>query len=61
MVPGQEANSNNLEIFFFHYLHNNCMLRVLVRIALMRQFYHLEMILMSSHNIQFHDKIRKFP
>ena len=40
MVPGQEANSDNLGIFifFFYFLHNNCMLSVLIRIASMRQF-----------------------
>ena len=49
MVPGQEADSDNLGIFFY-FLHNNCMLSVLNRI-----------VSMSTHNIQFHDKIRKFP
>ena len=39
MVPGQEANSNNLGIFFFFFFcANNCMLSVHIRIALMRQF-----------------------
>ena len=38
MVPSQEANGNNLRIFFFYFLHNNCMLSVLIRIASMRQF-----------------------
>ena len=52
MVPGQEANSNNLGIYL-NFLHNNCMLSVLIRID--------EAILMSTQNIQFHDKIRKFP
>ena len=37
-MPGQEANSDNLGIFFFGFLHNNCMLSVLIRIASMRQF-----------------------
>ena len=37
MVPGQEANGDTLGIFF-DFLHNNCMLSVLIRIALMRQF-----------------------
>ena len=32
-MPGQEANSNNLGSFFFDFLHNNCMLSVLIRIA----------------------------
>ena len=48
MVPGQEANSENLGIVF-GFLRNNCMLNVLIRIASM-----------SMHNIQFHYKIRKF-
>ena len=47
MVPSQEANGDNLGIFFFDFLHNNYMLSVI--------------ILMSTHNIQFHDKIRKIP
>ena len=39
MVPSQEANGINLGIFFFFdFLHNNCMLSVLIRIALTRQF-----------------------
>ena len=33
MVPSQEANGDNLGIFFFDFLHNNCMLCVLIRIA----------------------------
>ena len=33
MAPVQEANSDNLD-----FLHNDCMLSVLIRIALMRQF-----------------------
>ena len=37
MVPGQEENSDNLD-FFFDFLHNNCMLGVLIRIASMRRF-----------------------
>ena len=37
MVPGQEANSDNLGIFFY-FIHNYCMLSVLIRIASMRQF-----------------------
>ena len=37
MVPGQEVNSDNLGIFL-DFLHNNCMLSVLIRIASMRQF-----------------------
>ena len=36
MVPGQEANGHNLGLF--DLLYNNCMLNVLIRIALMRQF-----------------------
>ena len=35
MVPGQEANSDNLGKSF-QFLHNNCMLSVLIRIASMR-------------------------
>ena len=50
MAPGQEAN--NLGIFF-NLLDSNGMLSVLIRIT-------DEVILMSTHNIQFHDKIRKF-
>ena len=39
MVPSQETNGDNLGIFFFcYFLHNNCMLSVLIRIASMRQF-----------------------
>ena len=37
MAPGQEANSENLGEFF-DFLHNNCMLSVLIRIASMRLF-----------------------
>ena len=37
MVPGQEANSDNLGIFL-DLLHNYCMLSVLIRIASMRRF-----------------------
>ena len=47
MVPSQEVNGDTLGIFFY-FLHNNCMLSD-------------EAILMSKHNIQFHDKIRTFP
>ena len=36
MVPSQEANGDNLGIFFIsNFLHNNCMLSVLIRIASM--------------------------
>ena len=53
MVPGQEANSDKIGIFFFDFLHNNCV-----------DCTHLnrldEAILMNTYNIQFHDKIRKF-
>ena len=44
MVPGQEANENNLGKPFY-LLYNNGMLSV-----------HIKVILMSTHNIQFHDK-----
>ena len=37
MAPVQEANSDDLGKFDF--LHNDCMLSVLIRIASMRQFY----------------------
>ena len=37
MVPSQEANGDYLGIFFL-FLHNNCMLSVLTRIASIRQF-----------------------
>ena len=37
MAQFQEANSDNLGIFF-DFLHNDCMLSVLIRIALMRRF-----------------------
>ena len=37
MVPSQEANGDNLGGFFlFYFLHNNCMLSVLIRITSMR-------------------------
>ena len=49
MAPVQEANSDNLGIFFY-FLYSDCMLSLLIRIASM-----------STHNIQFHDKIRKIP
>ena len=39
MVPSQEANGDNLWIFFFDFLHNNRMLSVLIRIASPRRFY----------------------
>ena len=32
MVTGQEANSDNLG-FIFYFLHNSCMLSVLMRIG----------------------------
>ena len=55
MASDQEANADNLGIFF-NLLDNNGMLNVLIRIT------HLnEVILISTHNIQFHDIIRKFP
>ena len=52
MAPVQEANSNNLgksfrfstQTFYVECTHSNC---------------HNEAILMSTHSIQFHDKIRK--
>ena len=37
MAPVQEANRDNLGSLF-DFLHNDCMLCVLIRIALMRQF-----------------------
>ena len=37
MVPGQEANSDNLGKSF-DFLYNNSMLSVLIRIASMRRF-----------------------
>ena len=45
-MPGQVTNGDNLGIFFFDLLDNNGMLSVLNR------------ILMSTLNIQLHDKIR---
>ena len=50
-MPGQEANSDNLGIFF---LFTSQLLYVECTHCLD------EVILMSTHNIQFHDKIRKF-
>ena len=38
MVQSQEANDDNLGIFFFDFLHINCMLSVLIRLASMRRF-----------------------
>ena len=39
MTPGQEANGDNLGIFFFFsLLDNNDILSVIIRIALLRQF-----------------------
>ena len=37
MVPGLEGNSDNLGTLF-DFLHNNCMLSVLIRNASMRRF-----------------------
>ena len=37
MVPSQEANDYNLGIFL-DFLHNNCMVSELIRIASMRRF-----------------------
>ena len=37
MAPGQEAKNDNLGNHF-DLLYNNCMLSVLIRIALMRRF-----------------------
>ena len=48
MAQGQDANDDKIGIFF-DLLYNNYMLSVFV-----------EAILMSTHNIQFHDKIRTF-
>ena len=53
MAPGWEANIANSGKST-DLLHSNCMLCVLIRTA-------SEVILMSTHNIQFCDKIRKFP
>ena len=49
MTPSQEANDDNLGNFF-DLLDNNGMLSTLIRMALM-----------STHNIQFHYKIKQFP
>ena len=39
MVQSQEANGDNLGVFFFlDFLHKNCMLSVFIRIASMRRF-----------------------
>ena len=53
MVPGQKANSDNLVKYF--------------RFSTQQLYFVCthwsrldEAILMSTHNIQFHDKIRKF-
>ena len=51
MAPGQEANITNSGKSI-DLLHNNCILSVLIRIA-------SEAILMSKHNMQFHNEIRK--
>ena len=32
MMPGQEANSENL-VYCFRFLHNNCNLNILIRMA----------------------------
>ena len=37
MLPSHEANGDDLGIFF-GFLRNNCMLRIFIRIASMRQF-----------------------
>ena len=37
MVPSQKANGENLGIFF-DFLHSDCMLSVLIRIASMMRF-----------------------
>ena len=37
MVPSQDANGDDLGIFF-DFLHINCLLCVLIRIASMRRF-----------------------
>ena len=54
MAPSYEVNSKCFGTLF-NFLHNNCMLSVLIRNRLD------EAILMSTHNIQLHNKIRKFP
>ena len=54
MAPGREANIANSGKSI-DLIHNYCMLSVLIRIAIE------EAILMSTHNIQFHNEIRKLP
>ena len=49
MAPGQEANGDNYGNVF-DLQQNNGMLRVLIRTTSK-----------STHNIQLHNKIRKFP
>ena len=53
MVPGQEAKNDNLGFFLIHsqYLYIECTHKNPLDKAM----------LMSTHNIQFHDKIRNFP
>ena len=52
MAPGREANIANSGKSV-DLLHNNCMLSVLIRIQ--------EAILMSIHNIQSDNEIKKLP
>ena len=49
MALGQEANGDSFGVFLIFYTIMVCCV------------YSLESILMSTRNIQFHDKIRKFP
>ena len=53
-MPSQEANGDNLGIFFFDFLHNNY-------VGCTHKNRLDEAILMSTLNIQFHDRMRKFP
>ena len=54
MLPVQEANSDNIGKYFRFSTQ-----RLYVECTHLNRLG--EAILMSTHNIQFHDKIRKFP